>query len=124
MMTGALGLFLWELHDGTSIETARTMAVNAVVVSEMFYLINSRSIYGSVLNRDGILVNRYALLAIAACIPLQIAYTHAPAMQAIFGSAPLSMTEWGKVICAGLLVFCVSELEKLLMRRLRPATAR
>ena len=42
MMTGAFGLFLWELHNGTSIEAARTMAVNAVVVSKMFYLINSR----------------------------------------------------------------------------------
>jgi len=42
MMTGALGLFLWKLRGGTSVETARTMAVNAVVVSEMFHLINSR----------------------------------------------------------------------------------
>lgn len=42
MMTGALGLFLWELNNGVGIETVRTMAVNAVVVAEMFYLINSR----------------------------------------------------------------------------------
>jgi hypothetical protein len=38
MMTGALGLFLWETHHGTSVETARTMAVDAVVAAEMFYI--------------------------------------------------------------------------------------
>lgn len=117
MMTAALGLFLWELHDGNSIETARTMAVNAVVVAEMFYLINSRFIFAPVANRQGITGNRYVLLAIAACIPLQIAFTHAPVMQAIFDSSALSLLEWSKVLAAGLLVFCVAELEKVVIRR-------
>lgn len=117
MMGGALGLFLWELGIGTSIETARTMAVNAVVVAEMFYLLNSRYIFTSVVNREGLTGNRYVLLAIAACIPLQLAYTHLPALQAIFGSADLSALEWLKVIGAGLLVFSGAELEKLVLRR-------
>ncbi len=118
MMTGALGLFLWELQIGTSIETARTMAVNAVVAAEMFYLINSRSLFASVLNQAGLTGNRYVLLAIAACIPLQLAFTYLPAMQAVFGSAGLSVLEWLKVAGAGLLVFGVAELEKLFIRRM------
>ena len=122
MMTGALGLFLWELGIGTSIETARTMAVNAIVAAEMFYLINSRYVFASVLNRAGLSGNRYALLAIAACIPLQLAFTHAPAMQNIFGSADLSALEWLKVLGAGLLVFCLAELEKFAIRRTRLLT--
>jgi len=123
MMTGALGLFLWEVNNGGSIETARTMAVNAVVMAEMFYLLNSRSILASVVNREGLTGNHYVLLAIAACIPLQLAFTHAPIMQSIFGSADLSPLEWGKVVCAGLLVFCVAELEKFVIRR-TPLAAR
>jgi len=119
MMTGALGLFLWELNNGSSLETARTMAVNSVVMAEIFYLINSRYILAPVLNREGLTGNRYVLLAIAACIPLQIAYTHAPVMQAIFGSTALSVLEWGKVVGAGLLVFFVAELEKFAIRRTR-----
>jgi magnesium-transporting ATPase (P-type) len=67
MMTGALGLFLWELSLGTSLEAARTMAVNAIVVAEMFYLINSRRVLASVLNREGLTGNRVALGAIATC---------------------------------------------------------
>ncbi|MBN9424282.1 MAG: carbonate dehydratase [Candidatus Accumulibacter sp. 66-26] len=117
MMSGALGLFLWELENGTSVETARTMAVNAVVAAEMFYLINSRFIFAPVANRAGLTGNRHALLAVAACVPLQLAFTHLPAMQSIFGSADLSPLEWSKVLGAGLLVFAVAELEKLGIRR-------
>lgn len=123
MMTGALGLFMWELHAGRSIETARTMAVSVVVFAEMFYLINSRYIFSSVLNLDGLTGNRYALLAIAVCLPLQIAFAHAPVMQGIFGSIDLSLQEWGKALMAALLVFCVAEMEKLVIRR-TPLAAR
>ncbi|WP_068804243.1 cation-transporting P-type ATPase [Thauera phenolivorans] len=122
MMTGALGLFLWEVNAGTGIDTARTMAVNAVVAAEMFYLLNSRFILRPVLSLEGLTGNRYVLLAIAACIPLQIAYTHAPPMQAIFGSAGLNPLEWTKVLAAGLLVFAVAEFEKLVVRRTGLAT--
>lgn len=117
MMLGAFGLFLWELQRGTGIESARTMAVNAVVIGEMFYLINSRSIFGSVLNRQGLFGNRWVLLAIAACIPLQLAFTYAPWMQEIFGSRGLSPAEWLRALGAGLLVFLGAELEKWVIRR-------
>jgi magnesium-transporting ATPase (P-type) len=121
MMTGALGLFLWELNAGTSIETARTMAVNAVVIAEMFYLVNSRFILQPVISREGLTGNRYILLAIGACVLLQLAFTYTPLMQTVFGSAGLSPQDWAKVLGAGLLVFCVAEFEKLVVRRTRLA---
>ena len=93
------------------------MAVNAVVVAEMFYLLNSRYIFAPVLNRAGLTGNRYVLLAIAVCIPLQLAFTYAPVMQGIFGSTGLGLLDWLKVLGAGLLVFGLAELEKLLIRR-------
>ncbi|MBK9136737.1 MAG: cation-transporting P-type ATPase [Betaproteobacteria bacterium] len=117
MMTGALGLFLWELALGTSIETARTMAVNAIVAAEMFYLINSRHLLAGVLNREGLTGNRVALWAIAACVLLQAAFTHLPVMQGIFGSTDLDAIEWLKVLGAGLLVFVVAEVEKVVIGR-------
>lgn len=116
MMAGALGLFLWETRAGTSIETARTMAVNAVVAAEMFYLLNSRSLFRSVINRDGLFGNPYVLLSLAACAVLQLAYTYVPLMNTIFGSTALDAADWTKVLCAGLLVFVVAELEKAVLR--------
>ncbi len=121
MMAGAIGLFLWQLGEGASIETARTMAVNAVVAAEMLYLINSRSLIAPVTNRQGLLGNPYVLLAIAACIPLQLLFTHAPIMQEIFGSTDLTLQEWAKVIGAGLLVYLVVEFEKWVIRNTRLA---
>ncbi|CAG0946162.1 H+-transporting ATPase [Gammaproteobacteria bacterium] len=116
MMTGALGLFLWELSLGNRLEAARTMAVNAIVVAEMFYLINSRHVLTSVLHREGLTGNRHALWAIAVCVPLQLGFTHLPLMQGIFGSTDLSVIEWLKVLAAGLLVFGIAEIEKLIIR--------
>jgi magnesium-transporting ATPase (P-type) len=115
-MTGALGLFLWESQRGASLETARTMAVCTVVAAEMFYLLNSRYIYKSVLSFEGLFGNYYVLIAIAACAGLQIAYTHAEPLQALFGSTDLSPDEWTKVICAGGFVFIIAELEKIVIR--------
>ncbi|MFA7619193.1 MAG: cation-transporting P-type ATPase [Thiohalomonadaceae bacterium] len=116
MATGALGLFLWELEHGASLEKARTIAVSTIVVAEMFYLINSRHILRSVLSRDGLLGNPYVLLAIAGCALLQFAYTATPALQAVFKSTPLTTWEWSRVILAGALVFSFAELEKMTVR--------
>ena len=116
MMTGALGLFLWELHQGARLETARTMAVSAVVLSEMFYLLNSRYIYRSVLSREGLFGNRYVPIVIAACAALQLAYVHTGPLQMVFGSTDLTALEWLKVCLAGALVFTVAETEKAVIR--------
>lgn len=119
MMAGSLGLFLWELESGTSVEVARTVAVNAIVVAEMFYLFNSRRIYNSVLDREGLLGSPYVLGAVALCALLQLLFTYAPFMQVVFGSAALAPADWAKVLGAGLLVFVVAELEKWVVRRVR-----
>ncbi|MCY1185505.1 hypothetical protein D9M73_262890 [compost metagenome] len=74
------------------------------------------------LNREGFTGNPYVLLAIATCIPLQLAFTYAPPMQNIFGSTGLSTEEWLKVLGAGLMVFGAAELEKWVIRRSGLAT--
>lgn len=112
MMAGALGIFLWELRIGGSLEAARTMAVNAVVLAEMLYLLSSRHIRESVLNREGLLGNPYVLLSIAACIPLQLLYTYWPVMQGLMGSVGLDALQWLKVALAGTFVFAVVEMDK------------
>src|SRR5512146_978916 len=42
MVIGSLGFFLWEQALGASIEVSRTVAVNALVMGEIFYLFNCR----------------------------------------------------------------------------------
>lgn len=116
MMIGSLGLFLLEMHNGASLEKARTMAVSAVVACEMFYLVNSRFILAPVLSRAGLFGNPYVLVAIGVCALLQLAFVHSPPLQAVFGSTDLSPSEWARVLAAGLLLFVVAELEKVVQR--------
>ena len=123
MMAGALGLFLWELDHGADLETARTMAVSAVVVAEMFYLVNCRYIVRSVLSREGFFGNRYVLIVIAACALLQIAYVHTDPLQSVFNSTHLTLGEWLKVTLVGAFVFVVAETEKAVIRFFTGSTA-
>ena len=62
-------------------------------------------------------------MAIAACALLQLAFVHAPWLQAVFGSTDLSPGEWLRVLLSGAVVFAVAELEKWAMRRSRPTPA-
>ncbi|WP_326548354.1 cation-transporting P-type ATPase [Mycolicibacterium sp. ND9-15] len=119
MAGGALSMFLWELRQGTSVETARTMAVNAIVVAEMFYLLNNRFLLEPVLNRVGLFGNRIAFATVVACVALTALFTYTPAMNAVFGSAPLTWVDWLKAAGVGAAVFSAVELEKLVVRRYR-----
>lgn len=117
MATAALGLFLWEMAQGASIETARTMAVSVVVAAEAFYLFNSRHYLRSALSREGLFGNPHVLMTIAACVLLQLVFVYSPWLQQVFGSTALSGAEWLRVILCGLGVFAGVELEKWLRRQ-------
>jgi magnesium-transporting ATPase (P-type) len=119
MMAAALGLFLWETAQGTAVDTARTMAVNAVVAAEILYLLNSRFVVEPAFSRRRRPGNRMVPVAILACLLLQVAFTHLPLLQGIFGSVALTPLQWGKVAAAGAMVFVFAELEKWVIRRAR-----
>jgi hypothetical protein len=52
ILIGAFGLFEWELIGGANTAKARSVAVSVVVVVEMFYLFNCRSLNHSTLCID------------------------------------------------------------------------
>jgi cation diffusion facilitator family transporter len=116
LVGGLLGLFLFELHLGSSLETARTAAVNALVAGEIAYLFNSRFIHASALSGRGLFGNRYAWLAVAVLAALQAAFTYAPPMQALFATAAIDAEAWRRIAAFGLLLFLVVELEKGMAR--------
>lgn len=120
LIAGAgIALFLWELQLGNDLSSARTVAVNAVVMCEIFYLLNCRSLFGSVLSREALLGNRAVLVTIALCLVLQALFTYAPPLQNLFNSVGLSLEQWLRVLLAGLVLFSLAELEKWLVRRYR-----
>ena len=119
LVIAPLALFQWEVMQHRPVAEARTLAVNALVVSEIFYLFNSRYIYGSVLTRAGLLGSRPVLISIGLMLLLQLAFTYLPALQYLMGTASISLADWGIVTLAGLAVLLLVELEKALWRVVR-----
>jgi len=116
LVSGTFGLFLWERDQGTSIEVARTVAVNTLVMFEIFYLFNSRYIKESVLNFNGLFGNRYALMAVAILIVFQLSFTYLGPMQTLFGTANIDLITWGRIIIVASSVLFLVEIEKAIMR--------
>ena len=114
LVVGTFGLFLWERAQGMDIERARTVAVNTLVVFEAFYLLNSRYLHDTVLNREGLFGNRYVLWAIGLVVVFQLLFTYAPPMQTLFGTAPIDAVTWGIIVLVASSVFILVEMEKLI----------
>ena len=116
LVIAPLGLFLWEVERHMPLGEARTMAVNALVVGEIFFLFNSRYIYSSSLSREGLLGSRPVLTTIGILLVLQLAFTYFPPMHRLLGTAPISARSWMIVTLAGVAVLLVVELEKAIWR--------
>ncbi|MDF2096413.1 cation-transporting P-type ATPase [Aquibaculum arenosum] len=117
LLGAALGLFLWLIQQGASLEVARTAAVNALVVGEITYLINTRHLRASCLSWEALTGSRPVLIAIGVVVVLQGLFTYAPPMQLLFGSASLGGQEWALIFGGGLLLFGIVEIEKAVRRR-------
>jgi len=116
LVAGSMAFFLWEAERGRSLEFARTVAVNALVAGEIFYLFNMRSFLGNVLNREGLTGNRYVLLAIGVLLVAQLLFTHAPFMQTLFGTEGLDAAAWLRVLGFGIFILLAVEAEKAWLR--------
>jgi len=117
LMSGTFGLFLWDMERGMSIEHARTVAVNTLVVFEIFYLFNSRYIKASVFSWAGLTGNRYVLIAIAILIIFQLCFTYLAPMQSLFGTTAINFDIWLRILLVSSSVLFLVELEKYFMRR-------
>ncbi len=115
---GTFGLFFYELELGSSLEVARAVAVNAIVLFEVAYVFNCRHLNDSVLNRCGILGNRIVWWGIAAVMLFQIVFTYWPVMNSLFLVAPLDAWMWLRVLSASLVLLLLVEIEKAIGRRL------
>lgn len=115
MLGGAFGLFELALYHGASVAEARTVAVNVFIVTEIFYLLNCRSLTGT-LFRVGFFSNPWILFGSIAMIAVQLLFTYLPAMNRLFHSAPISATSWLLIIACGALASILVELDKFFQR--------
>ena len=108
--------FFWMKSQGASDELARTVAVNAITIGQVFYLLNSRYLLDSSFSLTAHMGNKYLPLGIGAVVILQLLFTYAPPFQAMFGNQAIPLWVWPWLLAGGLLFFVVVEAEKLVIR--------
>jgi magnesium-transporting ATPase (P-type) len=108
--------FFWMKSQGASDALARTVAVNAITIGQVFYLLNSRYLLDSSFSLTAHMGNKYLPLGIGAVVILQLMFTYAPPFQALFGNQAIPLWVWPWLLAGGLLFFAVVEAEKLVIR--------
>jgi Ca2+-transporting ATPase len=116
ILAGAFSLFEWEQHNGASLAQARTVAVNVVVMVQIFYLFNCRSLTQSMFH-VGVFSNRWLGIGVLVMLLLQSGFTYLPWMNQALGSAPIGLDAWGRVLTVAVIGYVIVELEKWLRRR-------
>ncbi|MDI4231510.1 HAD-IC family P-type ATPase [Bradyrhizobium sp. Arg237L] len=108
--------FFWMKGQGASDGLARTVAVNAITIGQVFYLLNSRYLLDSSLDLKAHMGNQYLPLGIIAVVILQLIFTYTPPFQAMFGNEAIPLWVWPWLLAGGLVFFLVVEAEKLIIR--------
>jgi magnesium-transporting ATPase (P-type) len=116
LLAYTLCAFFWMKSQGASDQLARTVAVNAITIGQIFYLLNSRYLLDSSLSLKGHLGNIYLPLGISAVIILQLLFTYAPPLQALFDNEAIPVRVWPWLFLGGLVFFLVVEAEKMIIR--------
>ncbi|HEX8896995.1 MAG TPA: HAD-IC family P-type ATPase, partial [Terriglobales bacterium] len=86
--------FFWMKSQGASDALARTVAVNALIIGQVFYLLNSRYLLGSSLSLEAHTGNKYLPLSIVAVVILQLLFTYTTPLQRVFGNEAIPLRVW------------------------------
>ncbi len=110
-----LGIFMWALNSGRSLEEAMTMTFVSLVLIQFFNAYNFRSDRHSALNRP--FANKWLNMAILWELLLLVLVVYVPFLQALFNTSALSPIDWAIVTASAFTVLPVLEAAKWLGRR-------
>lgn len=112
LLIGSFGLFEWmeEVNQSTLAE-AQTVAANVIVVGEIFYLFNCRSLTRSMFH-IGLFSNKAAIGGAIGMLIMQILFSQTTVMNQLFHTAPISLEGWLIILAFGLLIYVAVEIEK------------
>jgi P-type Ca2+ transporter type 2C len=110
-----LGLFIWALNSGRSVQEATTMTFVCLVLIEFFKAYNFRSDRHSVLRRP--FANKWLNIAIVWELVMLGLILYVPLLERTFGTYGLSPRDWLLIVAAAFTLSPVLELAKWLERR-------
>jgi magnesium-transporting ATPase (P-type) len=115
-VAGAFGMFAWALARGLSVEEARTIVVNTIVVMQIFYLFSVRYLRLTSLTWEGVLGTPAVLIGVTVIVALQFAFTYLPVMQLLFATRSVALLDGLAILGIGVALLVILEIEKLLRR--------
>jgi len=118
-LCGVYGIFSYAIDRGYSVELARTLAVNTLVVMEIFHLFFIRNIYGTSLTWKAVRGTKVVWMTVIAITVAQFAITYLPPLQAIFATEAVSFLDGLLIVGIGATLFAIIEIEKQIRLRLR-----
>lgn len=111
-LCGVYGVFAYAIDRGYPIELARTMALNTLVVMEIFHLFFIRNIYGTSLTLKAVSGTKVIWMTVVIITIAQFIITYTPAFQAVFQTMNIPFWDGVMIFCIGILFFILVEIEK------------
>lgn len=118
-LCGVYGIYAYAIDRGYSIDLARTMAVNTLVVMEIFHLFFIRNFYSTSLTWKAIRGTKIVWLVVLIVTTAQLAITYIPVLQVIFSTASVPFWDGLLVISVGVALFAIVEVEKQIRLHIR-----
>lgn len=121
---GVFGMYAYAVDKGYAIDLARTIALNTLVVMEIFHLFFIRNIYGTSLTWEAVKGTKIVWATVVSVVLAQFAITYFPPLQKLFGTVGVPFWDGVIIVGVGVVLFAIIETEKQLRLRLRRLRAR
>lgn len=112
-----LAVFFLAVSSGADLGVARTEAVTMLALGQLAYLLNCRFLARSSITPAVLRGNPVIWWSALALLALQLLYTYAPFMHALFDSEPLTVSGWLLPLAFSIVIFLAVEALKALRRR-------
>ncbi len=111
-LAAVFGIFAYAIDRGHSLALARTMAMNMLVVLEVFHLFFIRNLHGTSLSWAAVRGTPVVWAVVAAIVLAQGAVTYLPPLQGILGTEAVPLGDGVLIVAVGAAFFALVEIEK------------
>ena len=118
-LAAVFGMLTYATERGYPTALAQTIALNTLVVLEIFHLFFIRNIHGTSLTWAAVRGTSVIWAVVVAITAAQFAVTFLPPLQAIFGTMAVPMEDGVMIVVVGAVFFGLIEIEKQVRLRLR-----
>jgi calcium-translocating P-type ATPase len=118
-MAAVFGVFTYAIDKGHSLALAQTMAMNTLVVLEIFHLFFIRNIHSTSLTWAAARGTKVVWTVVIVITAAQFAVTYLAPFQAVLGTAPVPVFDGLLIVGIGAVFFALIEIEKQIRLGLR-----